>query len=197
MDGDMIKIAISGQARTGKNTLAQMIVDNLNMDPSHYMIVAVADPIKNMVLQMIPNADPECLWGISELRAKELPGNLKDVDGNRLTYRKLLTDIGKFGRLYHDDVWLNALVNFASKNKSLKAFIVADVRFINEINHLKEHGFHMIRLKRQDIPQIDDVSETAQLEIPDSFFHSVINNDGGLDLLDQEAKTILHKLALS
>jgi len=195
----MIKVAISGQARTGKNTLAQMIVDNglpnhkLILGDPQYKVVAVADPIKNMVMQMVPNADPECLWGQSELRSKTIPGDLKDLDGAPLTYRRALMDMGSLGRKYHPDIWLNALVQDAYKNQSLKAYIVSDVRFPNEINYLKEHGFHMIRLKRLGTPQIDDVSETAQLGIPDSFFDDVIENDGTLSDLNQRAEIIVHK----
>lgn len=194
----MIKIGISGQARTGKNTLAEMIVKSLNpysiFDPSFYKIVAVADPIKNIVMQMVPNADPKCLWGESELRSNELPGNFKDSDKNPLTYRKLLMDIGKMGRAYNDDVWLNALVRFAEKNKELKAFIISDIRFVNEIRYLKENNFYMIRLKRAGMPQIDDISETAQLEVPDNYFNQVIINNGSLNNLDDEAKSVVHKL---
>lgn len=195
----MIKVAISGQARTGKNTLAQMIVDHTiptQISPSYvpnYKIVAVADPIKNMIMQMVPNADPECLWGPSELRSKVMPGNLKDLDGNPLTYRKALMDIGSLGRRYNPDTWLNALVQDAEKNNSMRVYVVSDVRFPNEINYLKDHGFYMIRLKRNDIPQIDDISETAQLQIPDSFFDYIVENNGSLNDLDLEAQIIVHK----
>lgn len=196
----MIKIAISGQARTGKNTLAEMLVRNAiphtiknETDSFRFKIVAVADPIKNMVMEMVPNANPECLWGQSELRSKPIPGDLKDLNGNPLTYRRALMDIGSLGRKYNTDIWLNALVQDAEKNKSLKVYVVSDVRFPNEINYLKNHGFHMIRLKRMGVPQIDDVSETAQLEIPDSFFDDVIENDGPLSELDHRAEIIVHK----
>lgn len=193
----MIKIAISGQAQTGKNTLAQMIIDFTNpnsiFDPSYFKIVAVADPIKNIVMQMVPNADRECLWGQSELRSKLIPGDLKDLDGNHLTYRRALIDIGTLGRKYHTDIWLNALVQDAAKNESLKVYVASDVRFPNEIHYLKEHGFYMVRLKRLGIPQINDISETAQLEIPDSFFDDVIENDGPLSDLNRRAEIIVHK----
>jgi hypothetical protein len=196
----MIKIAISGQARTGKNTLAQMIVENIipisvsSEFVNDHKIVAVADPIKNIVMQMIPNADPQCLWGESELRSKLVPGDFRDLNEQPLTYRKMLMDIGTLGRKYNTDIWLNALVQDADKNKSLKVYVVSDVRFPNEINYLKSHGFCMVRLKRPGVPQIDDISETAQLEIPDTFFDHVIENNGSLNDLARQAEIIVHKL---
>ena len=196
MAGKTISVGISGRARTGKNTLAQMIVDNLDTHPKNYKIVAVADPIKNMILHMVPNADAECLWGQSELRATPLPGNLVDIDGKSLTYRRALMDIGSLGRQYNPDIWLNALVQDAKKNDNLEAYIVADLRFPNEINYLKDHNFFMVRIKRADIPDINDVSETAQLEIPDDFFHHTIENNGSLSDLNREAKLIVNKIAL-
>ncbi len=195
----MIKVAISGQARTGKNTLAEMLVNSiipnykLLSSGREFKIVAVADPIKNMVMQMVPNASSKCLWGASELRAEVMPGELKDSEGNPLTYRRALMDIGKLGRQYHVDIWLNALVQDAQKNSHLKVYVVADVRFPNEIHYLKDNGFYMVRLKRDGIPQIDDVSETLQLTIPDSFFDQVIENNGPLTDLDSQAKIIVHK----
>lgn len=196
----MIKVAISGQARTGKNTLAQMIVENIipisvsSEFVNDHKIVAVADPIKNIVMQMIPNADPQCLWGESELRSKLVPGDFRDLNEQPLTYRKMLMDIGTLGRKYNTDIWLNALVQDADKNKSLKVYVVSDVRFPNEINYLKNHGFCMVRLKRPGVPQIDDISETAQLEIPDTFFDHVIENNGSLNDLARQAEIIVHKL---
>lgn len=189
----MIKIGISGQARSGKNTLAEMIIDHSGTDHAFSKIVAMADPIKNMILQMVPNADKECLWGASELRSRELPGNLKDLDGNPLTYRRALMDIGSLGRKYNTDIWVNALAQDAEKDKS-SIYIVSDCRFFNEINYLKKRGFYMIRIKRQDIPRIDDVSETAQLKVPDSFFDYVLENNDSLDGLNNHAKQIINKL---
>lgn len=202
MSGKMIKIAISGQARVGKNTLAEMIVNNLTNHfdsdyniKSNYKIVAVADPIKNMVMQMVPSADRNCLWGESELRSTVVPGNLQDLGGNQLTYRRLLMDLGTLGRKYNPDIWLNALVQDAAKNKSLKAYIVSDVRFVNEIEYLKQHGFYMVRLKRPGGPKINDISETAQLAVLDSYFDNVIDNNGSLEELNIHAKMIANKLA--
>lgn len=194
MDGKMIRIAISGQAKTGKNTLAEMIVNNLDTDAKNCCIAAVADPIKNIAMLMVPNADSKCLWGESELRSELLPGNLKDAEGNPLSYRRFLLDLGKFGRLYNNDIWLDALVRMTNQQGSLKTFIISDVRFPNEIQYFKKNGFYMVRLKRSDIPQIDDISETAQLEVPDDYFDQVIVNDGTLQNLNEQAKLIINKL---
>lgn len=198
----MIKVAISGQARTGKNTMAEMIIDGMDGKPedklSHlYKIVAVADPIKNMVMQMVPNSDRECLWGASELRSTVMPGSLKDLNDRPLTYRKALMDLGSLGRKYHRDIWLNALVQDAKNSEGLKAYIVSDCRYPNEIYYLKEHGFHMIRIKRPDGPIIDDPSETAQLEIPDSFFNEIVDNSGTLEELRAITKRIVSDLTKS
>lgn len=187
----MIRIAISGRARTGKNTLAEMISAHI---PGECKIVAVADPIKRMVMEMVPDADPRCLYGESELRSTPLPGSLKGDDGSPLTYRKLLTDLGKQGRKYNLDVWLNALVKNAEQNKYLKGYIVSDVRFINEMQYLRDHDFYMIRIKRKDAPIIDDESETIQLSIPDDFFHEVVENDYSIGDLSDKAKTIYNQL---
>jgi len=193
----MIKIAISGRARTGKNTLAEMISDQVSgaiISDIRCKIVAVADPIKRMVMEMVPNADPECLYGQSELRSRPLPGLLKDEDGQPLTYRKLLTDLGKQGRKYNPDVWLNALVKNAEQNKHLKGYFVSDCRFPNEMQYLRDHGFYMIRIKRKNAPLIEDESETAQLSITDDFFNEIVDNDYCIDTLRDKARSIYNHL---
>ena len=194
----MINIAISGQARTGKNTFANFlkeeIIEKCNTSDPFVKIIAIADPIKNIVMEMIPDADRQCLWGDSELRSNVLPNNLKDLDGNELTYRKMLIDIGTLGRKYHPDIWVHALIKSFKEPSAYKSWIISDVRFINEINYLKSVGFHLVRLKRNDIPQINDVSETLQLNISDSAFDNVIENNGSLDDLYLKAKEIVNKL---
>ena len=190
----MIKIAISGQAKTGKNTLAEMLINHIVNDDEKYQIVAVADPIKSIIQSMFPDADANCLYGVSELRSSVIPGNFKDNDNNPLTYRRALIDIGSLGRKYNSDLWLNTLVKNAKKATDLKVYICSDVRFVNELNYLKDHGFFMVRIKRNGLPIIDDISETAQLEIQDNFFNKVVENSGNLDDLNKISKNIADML---
>lgn len=189
-----IKIAISGKARSGKNTLAEILKSKLlHLHNVPVEIVALADPMKKIVMKMFPGTDPKYLWGASELREAVIGYELKDDLGRPLTYRQVLLDLGKLGRGYHHDLWLRSLVKSIEGDKN-KTFIISDCRFPNEIKYLKDNGFYTIRLKRSDIPNINDISETAQSEIPDDYFHEIIDNSGTIQGLEKKAELTINNL---
>lgn len=199
----MYKIAITGKANTGKNTLANLLSAKvLDRYSAEYAIknpgwafaflpkfMAYADPIKEIVITMFPHANKECLYGPSHLRAEPIPGAFKN--GKPLSYRQALIDIGtEVGRGYNDKIWLE---NFDARYERLlvkskpNLVIVTDVRFRNEYEHLKQKGFFQIRLYRETgLPDINHVSETNQNSIKDEEFDYVLYNNKSLDDLKEE-----------
>jgi hypothetical protein len=197
----MYKIAITGKANTGKNTLANLLyhecfekdrdkLGGLGLQAYSGKFMAFADPIKEIVMTMFPRASKECLYGPSHLRAEAIPGAFKD--GKPLTYRQALIDIGtEVGRKYSDTVWLENFDHRFDKLKtSLNIVVVTDVRFRNEFDHLKEKGFFQIRLYRDTgAPEIQHISETGQSSIRDDEFDYVLFNTKSLDELKEEVKS--------
>jgi len=191
----MYKISISGKSNTGKNTLAQIINEQMqkhlpNSSNWKYKIMAFADPIKEMVELMFPNCNRDCLYGASELRNEIIPGAFKD--GMALTYRRALIDIGTgLGRGYNDNIWLD---NFDYRfNQVLKTspnlILLSDLRYVNEYMFIKKKDFYQIRLYRntENNPNpIAHVSETDLDRIPDSYFNCIIHNDQTIDHLVNE-----------
>lgn len=188
--GKRYKIAISGKARAGKNTVASMLVKHLGLNDTNSKIVALADPMKFIAKTMFPDASEECLYGPSELRALPIPGEFIDMAGDPLTYRRFLLDLGAFGRKYNNDIWLNCLVKDAEVSTDKIGYICSDVRFINEYNYLKSHDFFMVRVLRDASTKINDVSELEQDKIPNNGFDYVIENNGSMLALEEEVKKI-------
>lgn len=179
----MFKIAISGKARTGKNTVSKLLNDHIY---GGAVQIAFADPIKLMAEVMFPRLDKEYLYGKSELRSRAIPGAFKD--GEPLTVRQLLIDIGTgLGRAYKESIWLDAfdfnLEQARAKNKSV---IVTDVRFRNEFDHLKKLGFFQIRIVRDEHLEINHISETGQDSIKNEEFDYIIQNNSTLNSLDKK-----------
>lgn len=172
-----MKIAISGKAKSGKDTLANLLIAE-NPLLSAY---GFADRIKSTVKIMFPQMNDENLWGESSLREEIVPGT-------NLTYRQTLLDLGKLGRSYHSDFWINS--TFAGL-KDPNNVIIKDLRFENEYKSLKDNGFFLVRIKRKDHSIINDVSDTEQDNITDDMFDFIIENDKDLIHLEQEAKKIL------
>ncbi len=197
----MYKIAISGKANTGKNTLANLLslyCDQASgLEDWNYRSMAFADPIKEIVMIMFPKSKKEHLYGPSKGRAEFIPGAFKNSEP--LTYRQALFDIGtELGRGYNDKIWLEnfddryeKVLYDGSRPDRLNAniVIVTDVRFRNEFEHLKEKGFYQIRLYRETgMPTINHISETNQTTIKDEEFDYVIHNNKSLKELELEVR---------
>jgi len=187
----MYKIAICGKANSGKNTLAKMLVKHLRLKirdnngpyTASRAYIAFADPIKRMIQEMFPEINSKYLFGSSKFRNEIIPGAFKG--GKPLTIRQLLIDLGtEVGRAYKQDVWLDNFDYQFKKAAHCKIVVVTDVRFRNEFDHLKDKGFHLIKLYRgNDTPSINHISETGQNDIKDDEFDFVIHNDKSLNEL--------------
>ncbi|HWZ21745.1 MAG TPA: hypothetical protein VNW06_03780 [Cytophagaceae bacterium] len=192
----MFKIALSGKAKTGKDTAAKLIRKVLRKKASvrNVSMVAFAEPIKSMVMFMFPKLDKKLVFGPSELRSKIIPGAF-DKDGQPLTVRRALLDIGTMlGRSYKDDVWLDCFDSRFDDLQYYEGVIVTDVRFRNEFDHLKKKGFYLIRVKRNTGTTINHSSEIDQEAIKDSEFDFVIDNNGTLKYLEVQVNSLVSGL---
>jgi hypothetical protein len=191
----MYKIAITGKANTGKNTVGKFLLKELWGGPSwigKYKFIAFADPIKQMAGLAFPQIPRKWLYGSSKYRNQIIPGSFKD--GAPLTVRQLLIDLGNdFGRKYRSTIWVDNFDYNLEKlyKKDPKIVIVTDCRFRNEFDHLKNLGFFQIRILRNSIAKINDISETNQDGIQDTEFEFVIHNNGTKVDLEKTIKQII------
>ena len=196
----MVKVAIFGKAKTGKDTVANIIVNQLKLTSDQYKIAAFASPMKHIVETMFPLVNKEHLYGASEYRNELVDPNspkLLDSNADPLTIRRLLMDLGAFARLYNENVWVNILsynLQQEMTDPNKLAFIVSDGRFINEFNYLRKENFFLIRIKRPGYTKIKNVSETEQDLIPDSNFHFIINNNSTKGHLIQQVSDMIKKI---
>lgn len=194
----MYKIAITGKANTGKNTLSRMLIRQIRDHGTHYVSakqLAFADPIKEMIRQMFPTLPKKYLYGSSRFRSEIIPGAFKD--GQPLTIRQLLIDLGtEVGRNYMPTVWLDNFDYRFEQAKYEGIVVVTDVRFRNEFEHLAKLGFYQIRLYRNTgLPASGHISETNQDTIRDEEFDYVLHNDHDLKYLKhQVVSNIIPKL---
>lgn len=193
----MHRIAITGKANTGKNTVGKLLVKAFadRYDPD-VKFVAFADPLKKMARIAFPQIPRKWLYGSSKYRNEVIPGAFKN--GAPLTVRQLLIDLGNdFGRKYNPLLWIQNLDYAVEKleKKNPDVIIVTDCRFRNEFDHLKDKGFFQIRILRDSHTKISDVSETNQDGILDSEFDAVINNNGTKIELKNQVDEIAAKLS--
>ncbi len=182
----MYKIGLCGKAGTGKNTVSNLLEAVLELDSYNDVFCrsfAFADPIKQIVKTMFPSVSEQSLYGPSHLRNEIIEG-ARDAEGNPLTIRRALLDIGtKVGRGYNHNLWLDNMgykIKAASLEK-VNLVTITDVRFRNEFDWLKLEGFFMIKVVRENLTSINHISETGQDEIKDEEYNYVLNNNSSID----------------
>ena len=194
----MYKIAISGKANSGKDTVAKLfakVYQGIQCERRKIVFASLADPIKKIAKIMFPRTKRKSLYGPSKYREGIIPGAFKN--NIPLTYRLLLQELGtEIGRGYKESIWLDVLDCTSKKAKMNEAemFIVADSRFRNEFDHLKSRGYVMIRVKRQSQLNMNHASEMEQESIQDSEFDFIIDNDSTLESLEHKVSEILEKI---
>ena len=188
------KIVFGGKAKSGKDTASRMLVGHLGLRDDEVDIWAIAQPMKEIIMKMCPDASRQCLFGPSELRSNVISEDLLDEMGKPLTYRQALLDLGKLGRRYNPDFWIRCLVKNIEASQDKTACLISDQRFSNEFEYLKKAGFFMIRMQRKNITKIDDISETEQDRIPNDAYDAVIQNDDSIEKLSARVKEIADRL---
>lgn len=188
----MVKIAIHGKARSGKDAAADLIEGILKFYGKPPIRTAFANPIKEIILQMFPQAEKNCLYGPSELRDRTIP-DVFDNNNQPVTYRKLLLDLGKFGKLYDEDVWVKAVLAQIEKFDSA---VISDLRFKNEYVALKKKNFITLKIEAPTNNYVvNDISEKDLSNFDNSKFDFVvINKKDGIEELFANVREIVEKI---
>jgi len=174
----MERIGLLGKKGSGKDTLADYLVNTKG-----FVKYSFAKPVKDI---------SKILFNLSE---EQLYGNLKEtIDDKiglspRVIFQRLGTEFGqdliyklfpelKIKKKY---IWLRLFDIFLEKNKD-KNIVIADVRFVHEINYLKKLNFNIIKINRKDSLIDNHVSE-KQNDLYYDF--NIENNDSKEDLFSK------------
>jgi tRNA uridine 5-carbamoylmethylation protein Kti12 len=173
-------IGISGQKQSGKDTFAKHLAPYLG---GNCRILHFADELKREV---------SCACDVS----------VEELEQNKEVYRTILQWWGtEFRRKYKgdDNYWVDKVaddVNVLSGFLVDLAIIVADVRFMNEVDYIKNNGGYLIRIVRPSQMSNDTHSSETSLS-PFTGWDEIVVNDGMLSDLQikalQVSKRILNK----
>ena len=173
-------IGLSGYARSGKDTVAELLVLNYE-----FKRVAFADGIRQALLALNPILhdgtrlnETVQMYGWDVAKAKDEVRRLLQVMG---------TEVGR--KLIHEDVWVWRLFNSIDDNERI---VIPDVRFPNEARMIEDRGGEVWRINRHNHAAINDhVSEHA---LDNHMFKRAIYNDGSLDDLADEIFMLMHNV---
>ncbi len=180
----MTKIMIiSGLARSGKDTLADKIVDIAKSKNLTATKVAFAKPIKDVACILFNMTHEELE------KHKEKPISWL----NNITPRKFLQGFGtEFVRESLDtDFWILKMQQEIAKT-NVDIFIIPDCRFENELQIKKLYNDVVtVKVVRNIREPISNTEHKSELGLDDSLFDIVFENNGTLNDISTFAKRIV------
>lgn len=173
-------IGLSGYARSGKDTVAELLVLNYG-----FKRMAFADGIRDALFALNPILhdghrlnEVVSMYGWEVAKAKDEVRRLLQVMG---------TEVGR--KLISEDVWVWLLFNKIDTDERI---VIPDVRFPNEAQMIKDKGGEIWRVNRHNHSPINNhISEHA---MDNYIFERVVYNDKTLDELADEVFMIMHNV---
>jgi hypothetical protein len=183
-------VGIIGKARSGKDTFAIMLAEELYSSlRSKFILMAFAKDLKDRVQQDF-DLHYDQLWGDDkEIKDKRYTKPHAENETTQYwTAREILQAYGQFFRTIDYDYWVKNLFR-AIDYKEYKNVIITDVRHTNEGDAVvKRYGF-LIRITRNtnnNIHGSNHISETAMDDYDKVDFD--LTNNGTIDDLRVVAK---------
>jgi len=200
-------VGISGKARSGKDTFAEMLAVEMNKGAyPPFILMAFANELK-MKCQEAFDLTWDQLWGddkeVPDKRYIKQPkyqgGVRSDVDELPEPYwtaREIMQNFGAFYRTIDSEFWIKNLFKVA-EDKDYKNIIITDVRYRNEAEYIQRKGY-VIRVERENKDDVHNMQHPSEVELDDykGFDYHVINN-WGLKELEQAAKDVAKYLRQS
>ena len=174
-------IGLSGYAQSGKDTVAQILVDNYG-----FTRLAFADKIRDFLYEVNPMVGCSPSGYLKEL--VDLEGWEKAKQAPQV--RRLLQDLGLAARkMFGDDFWINQTFNDTNLGD---LYVITDVRFMNEADAIKLSAGQVWRVTRPNVTAVNGhVSET---ELDDYPFDHFVKNDGDVKDLWEEVLMLSHHM---
>lgn len=187
-------IGICGLIGSGKDTVAQNLIDNHN-----FVKISFADKLKDAVASMF-SWDRELLDGKTDKsRAwrEQVDQYWTQETGREITPRLVLQEFGTecMREGFYDGIWVSLTKKHIIDNPNTH-FVIPDVRFPNEAKMLYEVGGQVWRVKRVQDPIWFRIYQDVGVEPKDvhasewawahtKFTHTIDNNGTLLDLKNQ------------
>ncbi len=178
----ILGIAISGKARSGKSTLADMLIERLGK-PWH--IESISDPI---MIEWCEENKPE------DYATKGPEWSLEMAKGVKEEIRQELIELGQRRREQDPLYWINRL-------SCIPNAIIPNCRFAAEYDYFRNRDFYMIRVEAtpeireaRGCPDLNDPSECDLDSIDLHEWDFIVYNDLGFTVLGDQADLIVEAI---
>ena len=170
-------ICISGKARHGKDTTAELIENICKKNKKSVLIIHYGDRLKDICIRYFH-------WN-----------GMKDVSG-----RTLLQSVGTKFRNYNENFWVNSIIDVLKQYDGFWDYVlIPDCRYENEIELMKKNfNCTSIRVNR---PDFNNMLTTKQKNHPsetslDTYEFDYILNNTSISELEGQIKDVLYKEGL-
>jgi hypothetical protein len=165
-------IGVSGYAQSGKDTVANYLVENYG-----FVKISFADPIREALYKLDPKIRVDEMVGASLANAVDHMGweEVKKLSSDaRELLQRMGTEVGR--EMFGKDFWVNQAMLKAREHDKV---VFADVRFPNEVEAILGASGDVWRVYKKDVTPVNrHVSETA---LDDYRFKREIHNIGSFD----------------
>lgn len=176
-------IAVCGFKRSGKDTVADFIVNNFG-----YKKIKISEGLKNMIkctfnmteeqLETDVKDHVDDRWGVSPRRIMQFMG----TEIMQYEIQKIMPEIGR-------NFWIKTLVDKYIDKYPNDMFVISDLRFIHEYEMLKKYNPCIIRVDRHaTVHQCTHVSEKEFTNIP---FDIIIKNDSTKQAVTEDVRKFI------
>lgn len=177
-------IALTGEKGCGKDTTAQILQRLYSTDQRNVAPIAFADPIKNVVMH---------IFGLSNIREydafKRSVYASSDLSLPVASGRHIVREIGMLMRQYDVNQFVEYVDQQISADQQLDTiWVITDLRFDNELIHLRNLGAKVVKIKRQMIQSID--THITERGFDDASCDLIIENQTTLSKYEQNVKQV-------
>ena len=185
-------IGICGKKRSGKDTIADILVNNYN-----FIKYAYADPIKDIIkiifkwddkrIEDKETIDP--YWGISPRQA------LQNI-GTELFQFELGKQVPLFNDTIGRNIWVKVFESWYSRLPKNTNVVVSDVRFQHELNGLLAMNAVIVKVERPNYKMEDSHSSENGLNNIQNYDY-LITNDKTKTYLENQITGIINHIILN
>jgi hypothetical protein len=177
-------IGLSGYARSGKDTVAQILIDQYG-----YERVAFADALRTFVYDANPivSSVGNELINLKTVVDRDGWDESKKISG----VRQILQTAGLAARMsFGEDFWVNRALDKVSYTGN---YVITDVRFKNEALNIQRRDYAQVwRVTRPGVGPVNN--HVSEHDLDDWTFDYQFINSGNLEDLELSVKTRMQNL---
>jgi len=198
--GKFMIIGLAGSKGSGKDTFAKLCVDIINEEEGHLACVQSWAYLlkKSAAATLGIDIDDINSWADSMKNEGQVEAAWYDDSDNVVTIsgREFLQNYGTEAHreIFGKDFWVNAFweENDEAALNIVDVMFIADTRFENEAQSIKDRGGIVLRIDR-GLAKSND-THASELGLPGELIDIVVDNNGTLYELEQSARTFVNSI---